>query len=1462
TVSGGTPGYSYAWSNGSSAEDQNNLAAGSYTVTVTDSKGCTKIETYQITTSPGIKIEENINHVKCFGGNDGSITISITTGTSPYSITWSNGTLNTTTISNLVAGSYSVTVTDANGCSQVKTYIVNQPPVLVVDGAINHVTCYGQNSGAISLNVSGGTPGYSYSWSNGATQKDISALVSGAYTVTVTDTKGCSAVKSFIVNQATELIVNGTSKNPTCFNGADGAINLTVAGGTPGYAYTWSNGAFTQNLSGISAGNYSVTVTDANGCKKTASFTLVNPSEIQITGIITNAACSKSTGSINITVSGGTPGYNYKWSNGSTSEDLSNLLAGNYTVTVTDSKGCNKIATFTVNDKGGINLFGTVVDVSCFGGNDGSASISISNATLPVAIHWSNGASNVTNISNLVAGNYSVTVTDAIACVEVKNFIIQQPPVISVSGNVSNVMCNGQNTGSVSLTVSGGTPGYTFQWSNGASTQNISGLAAGNYSVTVTDSKGCKSIHSYTVAQPLVLSVSGIIVNPTCYNGANGSISITVSGGTPNFAYNWSNGSTTKDISGLSAGNYSITVTDANGCSKTTSFTISNPTEIQVTGQINHATCSQANGNITITVSGGAPGYTYAWSNGANTKDISNLAAGTYNVTVTDVNGCTKIKTFTVDNLAGPSINGTVVNVSCDGGNNGSVSITVSGGTNPYSTVWSNGSVNTFTISNLTAGTYSVTVTDSKQCTAVQSFTVAQPAVLGVSITKTNISCNNGSNGSLTANVSGGTPVYSYKWSNGQTTQQIQNLIPGTYTVTVTDAHNCTSTASATLTNPPALVVSFMAGKTSCYNSADASIILTVSGGTSPYSYLWENGSTSKDRFNLAKGNYSVTITDFAGCTKIENIPIFSPIQMTFDLQVTHQTCLDKNDGKISVTNLLGGVPNYTYKWNNPGGSTTPTISNLAPGTYTVTITDVKGCTEVKSATVNPSNLKCTVNIGDYVWLDEDKDGIQDANEMGVNGIVVHLINLGPDGILGTGDDIIVDTEYTKTKGGTKGYYYFPDVPAGTYVIMFFADKDKYNYSPQYQGSDPAKDSNVYPSTGKTDIFTVNVGDQDDLRFDAGIYVYCDNVTSGGVICCNETICKIGGTPSLIESVLPASGGSGGPIEYVWNKSTKNPYYYPNSPDWEMIPNSNTPSYQPGPITETTYYIRCSRRAGCGPFVGEANIVTKKVVDAKQADILDAPPIICYNMPITLNSIDYGAGVTYEWHLGYGAVPATATTPSVLVNWPTPGLKNIQLKVTTDGCVSTDIAIVSVESCKDMVVNNFTAILNSELSVDLKWRLDNTGSNLFEILRSQDNVNFVAINSLKGFPDKDGYYRILDKKPEIGMNYYQIKAYAANGLYTISETRSVLVNDTDNRNVVVYPNPASDYITIEPLESDLGATEIQLTDVAGRVLKSYKLSAGFKQFDVDVSSLASGVYFINVKTEGKRPFTYKVIKQE
>lgn len=354
-----------------------------------------------------------------------------------------------------------------------------------------HVTCYGQNSGAISLNVSGGTPGYSYSWSNGATQKDISALVSGAYTVTVTDTKGCSAVKSFIVNQATELIVNGTSKNPTCFNGADGAINLTVAGGTPGYAYTWSNGAFTQNLSGISAGNYSVTVTDANGCKKTASFTLVNPSEIQITGIITNAACSKSTGSINITVSGGTPGYNYKWSNGSTSEDLSNLLAGNYTVTVTDSKGCNKIATFTVNDKGGINLFGTVVDVSCFGGNDGSASISISNATLPVAIHWSNGASNVTNISNLVAGNYSVTVTDAIACVEVKNFIIQQPPVISVSGNVSNVLCNGQNTGSVSLTVSGGTPGYTFQWSNGASTQNISGLTAGNYSVTVTVLAGC-----------------------------------------------------------------------------------------------------------------------------------------------------------------------------------------------------------------------------------------------------------------------------------------------------------------------------------------------------------------------------------------------------------------------------------------------------------------------------------------------------------------------------------------------------------------------------------------------------------------------------------------------------------------------------------------------------------------------------------------------------------------------------------------------------------------------------------------------------------------------------------------------------------------------------------------------------------------------------------------------------------
>ncbi|GAB1396649.1 hypothetical protein MASR1M65_14260 [Saprospiraceae bacterium] len=283
-------------------------------------------------------------------------------------------------------------VTDANGCTVVKSFTVTQPAQIQITAQTVNASC-GLNNGSINVTVSGGTPGYSYAWSNGSSAEDQNNLAAGSYTVTVTDSKGCTKTASFTINSTNGPSANGTVTNVSCYGGNDGAIALSVSGGTPGYSYNWSNGASSQNISALASGNYSVTVTDANGCTVVKSFTVTQPAQIQIVAQTVNASCGLNNGSINITVSGGTPGYSYAWSNGSSAEDQNNLAAGSYTVTVTDSKAVRKRRSFTINSTNGPSANGTVTNVSCYGGNDGAIALSVSGGTPGYSYNWSNGAS-------------------------------------------------------------------------------------------------------------------------------------------------------------------------------------------------------------------------------------------------------------------------------------------------------------------------------------------------------------------------------------------------------------------------------------------------------------------------------------------------------------------------------------------------------------------------------------------------------------------------------------------------------------------------------------------------------------------------------------------------------------------------------------------------------------------------------------------------------------------------------------------------------------------------------------------------------------------------------------------------------------------------------------------------------------------------------------------------------------
>jgi len=336
------------------------------------------------------------------------------------------------------------------------------------------------------------------------------------------------------------------------------------------------------------------------------------------------------------------------WSNGATTLNITNLGPGIYTVTVTDANGCNVVKTVELTEPGVLTESGTVVtNVSCNGNDDGSIQLNMTGGTNPYLYIWSTG-SVLDNINGLSPGTYSVTVTDINGCTYTNTFTITQPNTLTstISGSISP-NCNGSNDGTIDLTVSGGTLPYTYSWSNGATTEDQSGLGGGTFSVTVTDANGCSTTANTTLINPpLLVAASVNATDITCFGNGDGAVDLTVSGGTLSYTYSWSNGATTQDLSNLNQGTYSVTITDANGCSATGSATVNEPALLTavVTSFTDSLACNAVGqGAIDITVSGGTTPYTYSWSNGTTTEDQSGLSGGTYDVTVTDANGCTAL---------------------------------------------------------------------------------------------------------------------------------------------------------------------------------------------------------------------------------------------------------------------------------------------------------------------------------------------------------------------------------------------------------------------------------------------------------------------------------------------------------------------------------------------------------------------------------------------------------------------------------------------------------------------------------------------------------------------------------------------------------------------------------------------------------------------------------------------------
>ncbi len=953
-VTGGVAPHTYAWTNGASTQDLANLAAGNYAVDVVDLNGCGEFISILIT-EPSSAVTASIAHtdVLCNGFNTGSMEVSASGGVTPYAYAWSNGET-TALISNLVEGSYTVVVTDDNGCDFSISEEIIQPNPIVIAETITDVNCFGNNTGNIQIAVSGGAPAYTYSWSNGSVNQSVSALVAGSYTLTVTDLNNCVEQEIYVVSQpVAPLATSNVISTVSCFGGTDGAIDFSVTGGTVPYTFAWSNGQTTEDLTGLSTGSYNVTVTDQNGCTIAGSFNVTQPTApLSIVSSQVNILChEEETGSINITVSGGTLPYQYNWSNGQTTEDLTDLADGSYTVTVEDDRGCLVIQSVQITQPAAsLNATAIHTDVNCFGQSTAAINTTVTGGTMPYAFAWSSGQA-TEDLNGIPAGTYSLQITDFNGCsFSLPGISVIQPAAPLSDSHISTpVACHGESTGSVAVTVAGGTSPYNYSWSTGAVSSQITGQPSGNYTLTVTDNHGCILTNTYAITQPVAALALNLSMNPVvCHGESNGNATAAVSGGTFPYSYAWSSGSTTALANNLPAGTYSVTVTDFNNCQIAGNIAISEPPALAIQLSAVDVLCyGQSTGSATVAAIGGQGTYTYIWSNGASSATISSLPAGMYGITVTDQNNCSYTSSIAVNEPLAPlSFNFTTADNLCFGGATGSATVAISGGTAPYTSQWSNSSSN-LTINSLPAGFYTFQTVDAHNCALSQSIMIAQPSQISmVDSVRTQVSCNNFSDGAINFSTTGGTPVYSYLWNTGVTTEDISGLTAGSYSVQITDANSCQRTFNFELTQPDILQGAYTTDEPSCFGYNDGSIFSTVSGGTIPYSYAWSNGAITQDNINVEAGNHDLTITDNNGCVLVLNTVLTQPAQIQVSFDANKLVGCDPLEVRLTNTS----DEQFQSDWNFGDGSTDAGTqvehTFTGEGCYDITleVTDVNGC--------------------------------------------------------------------------------------------------------------------------------------------------------------------------------------------------------------------------------------------------------------------------------------------------------------------------------------------------------------------------------------------------------------------------------------------------------------------------------------------------------------------------------------
>lgn len=825
-VSGGNGPYDYFWSTGETSSSID-VGEGTYCLTIIDALGCEMENCATVTSPDPITLSMSSTPTSTDGGSDGTATAVPSGGTSPYTYSWSPSGGTASVATGLSYGIYVVTVTDDNGCSVTGSVVVNKPSCAGFDVSIadTSVSCFGDETAEVTAVLTGGTGPYDYLWDDpsGQTTPTATGLGAGVYTVTIVDDNLCLAVATVIVSEPEALTNTMTWTNATTVGGTDGDATANISGGTPGYDYLWSTAETTAGISGLSAGVYYLTVTDTNGCTLIDSVKINEPPCTGMTIYLEgeSVSCNDGTdGEAIVHIIGGVAPFDILWSTASDNDTISDLSAGDYSVTVSDFENCTSFATLTITEPSPLSTGTDYQDISCWGETDGTIDLTVSGGTYPYTFAWSNSET-TEDLVFLEEDTYYVTVTDANGCTAVDSATITEPEVLNTTYTSTNVSCWGLDDGSIDITVTGGVGPIYYLWSNDSTSQDISDLTAALYWVSVTDANGCFSDEyiNILITQPDSLIATAAVSSDyngydvSCAGGNDGTVDLSVIGGTTPYTYSWTNSETTEDLAGLAAGEYAVLVTDSLGCSDSAYVSLTEPDSLDLSHTQVNVTCNGFyNGSIDLTVSGGVPAYSYLWSNSETTEDITAIGAGSYTVVVTDLNGCIDSLSTDIVEEDPVIISSTMTHVSCYQLADGAIDLSISGGVSPYEFLW-NTTATTEDLSGLTSGTYSVQVEDQNGCTSVDTFIVAQPDLLTVNLSSTvyfnghNVTLYQATDGEIDAVVAGGTSPYEYIWSNGSSTEDLSGVGAGTYIIEVTDFNGCYATDTIKLTEPYALEI-------------------------------------------------------------------------------------------------------------------------------------------------------------------------------------------------------------------------------------------------------------------------------------------------------------------------------------------------------------------------------------------------------------------------------------------------------------------------------------------------------------------------------------------------------------------------------------------------------------------------------------------------------------------------------